>query len=130
MSAGVLAWRRAGPAGSQPVRKPRCRRKGRTQYCWMVCRRAGVAVLRCGTPGAHTSFVLHQLHGCLTTRARRTVNVGVSGLVVAQHLYRGAIALQIPSPYQILIRVETGKKRKRVKLRKNARRALINPIVH
>jgi len=44
----------------------------------------GVAVFRCGTPGADTSFVLHQLRGWLSTRVRRTVNVGVSGLVVAQ----------------------------------------------
>ena len=55
---------------------------GCTQPCWMASRGGGVAVFRCGTPGADTSRVRLQRRRWLSTCVRPTANVGVSGLVV------------------------------------------------
>jgi hypothetical protein len=52
----------------------------------MVSRGGGVAVFRCGTPRADTQLVGISCAGVLRTYVEATVNVGVSGLVVAQRL--------------------------------------------
>jgi len=52
----------------------------------MASRGGGVAVFPCGTPGADTSRVRVQRRRWLSKYVGPTANVGVSGLVVAQHL--------------------------------------------
>jgi len=53
----------------------------------MWTRGGGFAVFLCGTASAQTSPSWHQL--AVAQHMRHTVNVGVSGLVVAQHLWKG-----------------------------------------